>query len=508
MVHAGPDAAPPGHTLIQPDLERKLGSLARSVSGARAGGLRYMKLLHFGAPTLDSPTTTDEVLHGVSQKLEHHLQLLSASPTPSSTPRVERPEFQRLQRLQPPRKRAHTSAPSSPPPAKTTKLKAMPEGPQADVVMGEKDKNNIPLRGPTSYNPPVRDWSEEAVKENHCDEIVQLINENPENFMAAVILASDFHDRESGPSAIKSILVENKLPDAEKIDVFPPTPKAPVASVRSMPFTNIISDCTPAFKTAVLASSVFHGLHQGTPYSFYIIDVKPETPWIIATFVGLSDLMSPDEFRNAALNHFLADPTIVQMITADHGNVPGDHNAAFIFRVILHFADVGTCTIRRRGGGPPIVAHRILIPPFSLNADANRVFQNYLMSPTFTLNVPKRGVATSWRGSDPHNPTLMSCADCHGVDHYIQDCSIVNSPGYRAVHGMPEEDTSASSSVPTALTATHAPAPANDWTHVTYRGAGRGRARGGRFVFFPRYGGGRGRDTYGGYSRGGYIPYH
>jgi len=275
-----------------------------------------------------------------------------------------------------------------------------------------------------------------------------------------------------------------------------------------MPFTNIISGCTPAFKAALRGvNSIVHGMHGTTPCSFYVFDVKPPTPWTLATLVGVSDLMTSDEFKNAALVSFRTDPTIVQLITDDHSNIRGNHDVEYMLRLILHFANISTCSIRRRGrfAGPPIIAHRILIPPFSLNAATNQLFQDHLMSIDFRLPVPRRGVATPWRGPDPRNPMFMSCQGCYGVDHYVEDCAIVNSPGYRATHGIPEEDaTASSSSVPTSLTAAPTGTPANTWVQVPFRGAGRGRgrARGGRNG--PPRGGGRAHR--GGY--GGYMPYY
>ncbi|KAJ7629180.1 hypothetical protein DFH06DRAFT_1338463 [Mycena polygramma] len=198
----------------------------------------------------------------------------------------------------------------------------MADDSHGDVNMAE---NENPLLIPTAYNPPVRGWTEEMVKMNHCDDIVELIEGNPATCMAAVIMSYDVHDRESGPTAIKSILLAEKVADADKVDVFPPTPKEPVG-LDGMPYTNIISDCTPAFKAAVLAAnSVFYGMHDGVACTFYVFSVKPQTPWTIATFTGLSTLMSTDELKNAAYTCFLNDPSIVQMITANHGNIRDDH---------------------------------------------------------------------------------------------------------------------------------------------------------------------------------------
>ncbi|KAJ7613674.1 hypothetical protein DFH06DRAFT_1484668 [Mycena polygramma] len=387
----------------------------------------------------------------------------------------------------------------------------MADDSHGDVNMAE---NENPLLIPTAYNPPVRGWTEEMVKMNHCDDIVELIEGNPATCMAAVIMSYDVHDRESGPTAIKSILLAEKVADADKVDVFPPTPKEPVG-LDGMPYTNIISDCTPAFKAAVLAAnSVFYGMHDGVACTFYVFSVKPQTPWTIATFTGLSTLMSTDELKNAAYTCFLNDPSIVQMITANHGNIRDDHgnDVPYMLRTILQFAAIATCTIRRRGGkygSPPIVAHRVLIPPFSPDAAVNQRFQNYLMSAAFSLHVPRRGKAVPWRGPDPRNPVFMSCRGCYGVDHYSDDCSIINSPEYRTTHDIaPDEPAHSSSSVPTSLTAAATGATANNWEQVPYRGAGRGAGRGGRARggFFPR-GNGRGRDGYRGYNRTPYSGY-
>ncbi|KAJ7831545.1 hypothetical protein B0H14DRAFT_2592625 [Mycena olivaceomarginata] len=116
----------------------------------------------------------------------------------------------------------------------------------------------------------------------------------------------------------------------------------------SMPWTNMISDCSRAFKEAVLADPVFHDVHKELPISVYCIDVVPEMPWIVAVFDGLTDLTKPAEFKQALLSKFLADPVVTQMVDNDHSSVPGDHQHDFVFKVILHFAEVGTYTVRRR----------------------------------------------------------------------------------------------------------------------------------------------------------------
>ncbi|KAJ7629179.1 hypothetical protein DFH06DRAFT_1441694 [Mycena polygramma] len=211
---------------------------------------------------------------------------------------------------------------------------------------------------------------------------------------------------------------------------------------------------------------------------------------------------------HGTIYHARSTTVYLQYIMADCGG----NDVPYMLRTILQFAAIATCTIRRRGGkygSPPIVAHRVLIPPFSPDAAVNQRFQNYLMSAAFSLHVPRRGKAVPWRGPDPRNPVFMSCRGCYGVDHYSDDCSIINSPEYRTTHDIaPDEPAHSSSSVPTSLTAAATGATANNWEQVPYRGAGRGAGRGGRARggFFPR-GNGRGRDGYRGYNRTPYSGY-
>ncbi|KAJ7465837.1 hypothetical protein B0H11DRAFT_1922114 [Mycena galericulata] len=393
------------------------------------------------------------------------------------------------------------SAPSSPRPSKVSKSTAM-----GDVDMPQAP--DVYLDSPKSYNPPARGWTKALIRANHIDEVVELLDKNP-----IAILDSDFFDRGSGPAAIKATFVSNKIPDADKIDIYPPTPKEDVADGRhlSMPWTNIAINCTAAFTSAVLASPVFHNIHDDLPISFYCLPVDPDMPWIFAVYTGLTGLAEPAEFKQAALTKLLTDDVVLQMARDDHSNVPGDHSPAFIIRVALDLAQISKCTVVRRGGynrrSIPTIAHRILIPPISKNWDATQRLQDHLMSAGFTIDVHMRGKATPWMGSDPQHPTLMSCNECHGIDHYYSDCPILNSPGYRTAHGIPEdEDDAGNSSIPTSLTAAPMAPRTNDWSSVPYRGAGRGQFRGGQGGGrFRGGGGGRARSGYGGgFGRGGY----
>ncbi|KAJ7634021.1 hypothetical protein B0H17DRAFT_1149771 [Mycena rosella] len=291
------------------------------------------------------------------------------------------------------------------------------------------------LVGATSYNPAARGWTKALIRANHKVEIINLLTEQRSKCVAVVIVASDFLDRARGPGAIKATLIARKIPDTDKIDVYPPTPSVPVPAGKrpGMPWTNNVTDCSPAFKEAVMADPVFHNVYQDLP-------VAPETPWIVATYDGLSDLTTPAEFKAAMLHKLRADPVVTQMVSDDHSNMPGEHSIQAIISTILHFFN----RPHLHGSMP----RRTLL----------RRLQHHLMSPDFTVAVPKRGVATPWLGSNPLNPAVMSCSECHGVDHYQEDCPIVNSNGYRAVHGILDDaQTTDSSLVPTSLASTPAP---------------------------------------------------
>ncbi|KAJ7485642.1 hypothetical protein FB451DRAFT_1392372 [Mycena latifolia] len=377
----------------------------------------------------------------------------------------------------PPKKRGHGSPSSSPPPAKRM-------AGDDDVPMAET--YDVYLDSPTVYKPAARGWTKALIQTSHTDDVIELLNGSPAKSMAVVILTSDFHDRGRGPGAIKAIFTAHKIPDADKIDVYPPTPKHAIAGKgMSMPWTNIVSDCSPAFKEAVLADPVYHDTYQDLPFSFYC----------------LNNSLSPLSSRG--LDKLIADPTVIQMAEADHSNVPGkDHDVKFIFNVVLHFAEVSACTVRRRNK-PPIAAHRILFPPISKHPAESERLQNHIMSPSFTVDVRFRGTAIPWWGPNPSHPVAMSCSECHAVDHYNDDCPIVNSAGYRATHGI-ADDTASSSSVPTSLTIAHTAPSTNDWTTVPPRGGAwrGGHYRGGRG---GRSRGGRGFNY--GYGGRGYSPY-
>ncbi|KAJ7182234.1 hypothetical protein C8R43DRAFT_966579, partial [Mycena crocata] len=334
-----------------------------------------------------------------------------------------------------------------------------------------------------------------------------------ETTLAAVILASDFLDRGRSPGAIQAVLRARKFPDSDKIDVYPAIPKEEVPDMGrglSMPWTHAVVGCTPAFKAAVLAEPVLHDVYEGTPISFYCVPANPKNPKIVAAYTGLSNLTTPAEFKQAMRTTLAADPVVIQMISEDHKNVSGDHDSNFVLKVIFHFTDVRTCTAKRRGTHGQyfdVTIYRITFPSFAKDAVISERLQNHIMSPSFTFGSALRGRAKPWLGPNPYKPTPMSCWDCHGVDHYRDDCPIINSSGYRDTRGI--VDRGETSSIPTSLNIAPTVPEANDWTHVSYRGAYRARGRGGRD---GSRGGGRGnyrgagRGYVGGFSRG-FDPY-
>ncbi|KAJ6591380.1 hypothetical protein B0H10DRAFT_1960814 [Mycena sp. CBHHK59/15] len=292
-----------------------------------------------------------------------------------------------------------------------------------------------------------------------------------------MILTSDFQDRSHGPGAIKATLVASQIPDANDIDVYPPTLKedVPAAQGPSMPWTNIMFNCSDTFKAAVLERGVFHATHNEVPISFYCLEVRLPPPRIYLTYTGLVDFVTLIEIFDTLYPALLADTDIVDVVKVKHENIPGNHTPAIILAVALHFAHITTCTIRKRVGrynySHPITAHRISIPPISNNEDVNTRIQSHLMLPTFSFTVPLRASQSlGW---------LMSCSECHGIDHYNEECPIMHSPAYRHAHGIPEPNAN-SSHVPNSLTldiTTSNVSSSGGWTTVR----GRGHAfRGGR----------------------------
>ncbi|KAF7354381.1 hypothetical protein MVEN_01126900 [Mycena venus] len=379
----------------------------------------------------------------------------------------------------------------------------------ADVNMPQNLEELI--RGSKVYNPPAMGWTSTLIRKNHKDEVINYINQRHNTCVAAVILSSDFLERDSGPAAIKAILQSANVPDADAIDIFAATPKEVSANTNSyplgMPWTNIISRCTAEFMGAVL-SSIFHGTFGNRVFSFYCIPVNPEAPFIVLTFVGIASLTPAEEICDALLASLTADPVVLGMLRNDHSNVPGDHEPDFVLKVLFGSAKVTVCTARRRvahRSSIPVPAFCVILPPFSSSAEVNEDLRRHVMSADFSFEVPFRGTGTPWLGSFAQ-PRLMGCTECHGINHYREDCPIVLSLAYRQARGITEDDDNTpviESSL--SFTPVSPAAPINS-TNTPLRGGGGGRGftRGGRGWSRGRGRGGSGRGNFG----HGYSPYH
>lgn len=122
------------------------------------------------------------------------------------------------------------------------------------------------------------------VQQNHKDYVVKEITDHPgakiielmrsrpltldhaDDCIAAIVVTSDFLDRTHAADAVKAILKADLIADSDKVKIYPAIPKKPATGDKAMtimPFTQIITNCTAAFKLAIAANPVFHGIHEG-----------------------------------------------------------------------------------------------------------------------------------------------------------------------------------------------------------------------------------------------------
>ncbi|KAJ7939393.1 hypothetical protein B0H13DRAFT_1850691 [Mycena leptocephala] len=325
------------------------------------------------------------------------------------------------------------------------------------------------IEGPKVYNLATLGWTTDLIQANQKEYVLKELSEHPDDCIAAVILTSDFVDRARGADAIKAILMARNLPDSDKIEVLPAIPEtqAQGAKAMTMPWTQILTNCTAALKVATEADPVFHVIHEGSPTSFYCIPVRPQTPWIFAAYVGLTDETTDYELKSALFTRFISDLKPPPVSTSLTTLKTGDLKPELVLAIDIHWGTVTT------------TAHRVMIAPISKDHAANQRFRKYITTPGFSIDAQKRGEATSWFTGSATNPIFMSCSECHGIDHYYEFCPIFNSKGYREVHGIVDVDMD-SSSIPTSLLSVPDATPtANGWTSVPYRGGNRGRGRGG-----------------------------
>jgi hypothetical protein len=110
---------------------------------------------------------------------------------------------------------------------------------------------------------------------------------------------------------------------------------------------------------------------------------------------------------------------------------------------------------------------------------------------------------TPWLGPNLLAPKLIECTECHGSDHYREDCPILNSDAYRNARGIAPVITNPVAASSLSFTPA-VPAPAHNSVRGSFCGCGRGSTRGG----FGGYGRGHGCWGFGRGNSHGYSPYY
>ncbi|KAJ7458255.1 hypothetical protein FB451DRAFT_1372380, partial [Mycena latifolia] len=224
----------------------------------------------------------------------------------------------------------------------------------------------------------------------------------------------------------------NSIPDSDKIGILPAIPKQQATGSNAltiMPFTQIITNCTAAFKSVVSADPVFHGLYEGSPTTFYCIPVQPQTPFIFAVYVGFTDDAEDYQVKSALFAKLIGDSEFMQMVKDDHSNITGDLKPELVIAIAIHWGTVSKCTVRRGGryAASTATAHRVMIAPISKDHPTNLRLQKHIMAAGFVVDAHRYGEATPWFSGNVAHPVFMSCSECHGVDHYNESCPIINS---------------------------------------------------------------------------------
>ncbi|KAJ7927746.1 hypothetical protein B0H13DRAFT_1969829 [Mycena leptocephala] len=361
------------------------------------------------------------------------------------------------------------------------------------------------LVGPKSSEPVAHGWTTESIIFNHLDENVEKVMNKPMSTVAAVIITRDRpSDRPSGADAIANALDDLKLAKKEDIIVIPPTPKVGDPNAPILPHTNIIICNSAELKdklTGDLAKAVVHTTRKdGTDgFSFYLIPAFLEPSWFIGTYVGLSDRVTRVEFMSALFDKLISDRVVIKMIQEHHDRVPDAHDIPFAVRVLLEYADTKVCQVwmpGRQGRAPERQnAIRLYMPTPSFDATASKEFKDHLTSPSFSFIVDCRGRAAPFRPARGGRPRPMECSECLGLDHYKDDCPIVTSPEFLAVHMNDAELESANVGSTLGSIGNHIDIAASDgfktvsyrtsrdrltrsYGGARFRGRGRGRTRG------------------------------
>ncbi|KAF7354503.1 C2H2-type domain-containing protein [Mycena venus] len=156
------------------------------------------------------------------------------------------------------------------------------------------------------------------------------------------------------------------------------------------------------------------------------------------TFVGLSDRLTRAEFISALFDKLVSDREVIKIIQEHHDRIPEAPDIPFAVRVMLEYAEVKACRVwmptRRGPNSQRQNAVRLYMPPPSFEDKIIKEWKDLLTSPSFTFLVDCRGRATPFKPTRVGRARPMECTECFGLDHYKDECPIVTSPDYCAVH--------------------------------------------------------------------------
>ncbi|KAJ7867124.1 hypothetical protein B0H13DRAFT_1897716 [Mycena leptocephala] len=312
------------------------------------------------------------------------------------------------------------------------------------------------LVGPKTNILPAHGWTSASVLFNHLEENLNKVMAKP------IIIARDHPaDRAMGADAIADAIVNVGLATKDDFTVIPPTPKEGDPDAPILPYTNLVL-CNSSQLTETIAAdptkvNYLHDphAHMSNPtqaiihtrrkdetdgFTFYIFPPFPEHSWYIGPFVGLSDRLTRAEFISALFNKLVSDRDVINIIQEHYDRVPEAPDITFAVRVLLEYAKVKACQVwmptRRGANSQRQNAVHLYMPPLSLQDDAIKTWKDHLTSPSFTFVIDCRGRATPFKPEAARTGRArpMECTECLGLDHYKDECPIVTSPDFRAVH--------------------------------------------------------------------------
>ncbi|KAJ7720264.1 hypothetical protein B0H16DRAFT_1699999 [Mycena metata] len=256
-----------------------------------------------------------------------------------------------------------------------------------DTVRNLKDY----LVGPKSNNLPVHGWTHASILFNHLEENVSKVMDKPMSSLAAIVMGRDRPaDRAMAADTIADAIVAHGLAAQEEFTVIPATPKEGNPDAPILPHTNLILCTSSQLKDKITADPKKAYVHarrkdESDGFSFYIMPAFPEPSWFTATFVGLSDRLTRNEFISALFDKLIADTEVIKLIQEHHDRVPDACDIPFVVRVLLEYAEVKPCQVwipgRRGSGGQRQNAVRLYLPPPSMEEAAIKAWKAHLSSP-------------------------------------------------------------------------------------------------------------------------------